>query len=180
VSGEALGSVVRRELNIQGEITEQDYLRAQWLHMKPRKAYRVASYVVLALFAAAYALLLFESVSLGDAWAAATLLGPVAVIPLAGAFLRWLYQRIYRSQPSLQGTHSYQFTEAGFIAVSPHGRGEANWSVFTKWREDTNLFLLYQADNLFHMLPKRWFDPAEGLVEEFRGLLESRSIHRVD
>jgi hypothetical protein len=166
-------------LNVEGEITERDYLRAQWLHMKPRRGYRVAGYVVLALFVVTCGLLLFVSVSLGDASPAVTLLGPVAVILLAGAILRWQYRRIYRRQPSLQGTHSYQFNEAGFVAASPHGRGEANWSVFTKWREDANLFLLYQADNLFHMLPKRWFGPA-GRIEEFRRILESQSIPRVD
>ena len=110
-------------MNVEGEITERDSVRAQWLHMKPRRGYRIAGYVVLALFSVACVLLIVISTSLGDPAPAATLLGPVALILLAGALLRWQFQRIYRRQPSLQGTHSYQFTDAGFLAVSPHGRG---------------------------------------------------------
>ena len=166
-------------MNVEGEITERDYLRAQWLHMKPRRGYRIAGYVVLALFVVACVILIVVSISLGDPAPAATLLGPVAGILFAGVLLRWQFRRIYRRQPSLQGTHSYQFTDAGFLAVSQHGRGEASWSVFTKWREDANLFLLYQADNLFHMLPKRWFGHVTG-IEDFRSLLARQSILRVD
>lgn len=94
--------------------------------------------------------------------------------------LRWRYRQTYRGQPSLQGMHSYCITDAGIATESLHGKGEAGWNAFTKWREDSNLFLLYKADNLFVMLPKRWLEQASVSVDDFRSFVRTRSLPNID
>lgn len=165
-------------MEVRGEFAERDYLRAQWLHMKPRRRFRVVGYLVLALFVLALVLVASRVVSEGDPRPAAPLL--LATVILAGvAYLhRYLWKRHYRRQPSLQGLQIYSFSPEGIDACSPHGSSQVRWDIFTKWREDSHLFLLYQADNLFCMVPKRWLVDAHQMTE-LRTLLAERSGPRV-
>jgi hypothetical protein len=165
-------------MEVRGEFTEHDYLRAQWLHIAPRRGLRVVGYVILALFALALVLTIHRGVSEADPWRLA--LAIAAVVALAGLALwhRYLWGRLYRRQPSLQGLHVYSFSHEGIVASSPHGSGQVSWSAFTKWREDSRMFLIYQADNVFHLVPKRWFAD-EQQISELRALLAKHSGLRV-
>jgi len=167
-------------MEVAGEIVEEDYLRAQWLHVKPRRRYRIAGYVVLALFVLTSIPVVVTSVSLRNSELAFSFFGPVVALVALAALQLHMHRRTYRRQPSLQGTHRYTFNEDRVASQSPLGTGEAEWSVFTKWREDSRIFILYQAENLFHMLPKRWFDGDETKINEFRDLLEAKMLPRVD
>ena len=162
-----------------GELTERDYLQAQWLHLKPRRRYRIAGYGVLALAVFASLSVIVASIAGRDPGMALMFFAPF--LALLGVFLlqRHLFRRAYRSQPSLRGSHRYRFSADGFAAQSEVGQGEIRWDAMTRWREGPTLFLLYQADNLFHVLPKRWFGNG-GAVEEFRTLLGGLSLKRVD
>jgi hypothetical protein len=169
-----------RVFKIVGEITEADYVCSQWLHMKPRRAYRIAGYAVLTLLLIIFAGIIIEGLSSGDFQEILRLLAPVLLTALTFAHLRWRYHQNYRGQPSLQGIHSYFITDSGMATESSHGKSEAGWHSFTKWREDSNLFLLYKADNLFVMLPKRWLDQASISVDDFRSFLRQRALPNVD
>ena len=157
-------------MEIRGELTEKDYLRAQWLHMKPRRGFRAAGYVVLVLFLLALGLAVASAVAGSAHQPLAHVLLPVLVLGGVVVLQRYQWKRIYRRQLSLQGLHTYTFSAEGIVASSAHGNGRMDWTVFIKWREDPNLFLLYQADNLFHMIPKRWLTDDRQLAE-FRALV---------
>jgi hypothetical protein len=50
-------------MEVRGEFAERDYLRAQWLHIKPRRRFRIVGYAVLALFVLALVLVASRVVS---------------------------------------------------------------------------------------------------------------------
>ena len=164
-------------MEVAGEITEQDYLRAHWLHIKPRRRYRIAGYLVLALFGLASIPVISVSVLSSQLELALSFFSPVVALVALAALRRHTHRRAYRGQPSLQGTHRYAFSQNQAVSESPLGKGEADWGLFTKWREDSRIFLLYQADNLSLMLPKRWFAGDEARSRE---LLEAHSVAAVD
>jgi hypothetical protein len=92
---------------------------------------------------------------------------------------QWLaYRRAYRSQRTLSGTHRLVFSESGVRGEFAYGAGETEWGAFIKWRESRDLFIIYQASNLMHIIPKRWFADNHA-VADFRSLLASLPIRRV-
>jgi len=164
---------------IRGELTGADYLSAQWLHMKPRRGYRIAGYVVMGLFGVALLLVTAATIAEGDPHVLLTFCGPVFVLAAVFASKRHQLLRIYRRQIALQGEHRIEFSSSGLRAESSRARGELSWSMFIKYREGEEMFLLYQADNLFHMLPKRWFQ-GSAAIQAFRDLLQGQQIRSVD
>lgn len=100
--------------------------------------------------------------------------GHVVVFPLTFGLQRWLLARSYRRQPSLHGSQVLRFGREGISASSPEARGELDWSIWTSWREDEELFLLYEAAHLFVILPKRWFQGDEERIGAFRRLLQEK------
>src|SRR5262245_45716900 len=168
-----------RGMELRGEITQQDYLRAQWLFMKPRRSFRIAAYILLALYGLLAVLVLATGLAVDEPLHAATfLLSPVAFVPL-WYLRRRLLVRMYRRQPSLGGTHAYSLHPDRIMFTSEHATGEARWSVYTKWREDDHLFLIYQGENIFTLLPKRWLDDVPQ-VADVRRLLSERFGRGID
>jgi len=155
-------------------------MRAQWLHMKPRRKYRIGLFVVVSVVVVALVVGVLGSISSGDFRALFMILFLSILVVAAFARRRSRFCQIYRNQPSLQGRHRYVFSDDKITAESPHGRGEVSWRAFTKWRENEHVLLLYQADNLFHLIPKRWFEDASISVDELRSLLQRHSIQFVD
>jgi hypothetical protein len=158
-------------IEVSGEITEQDYLHAQSFHVKARPLLRLGVTLVLFGCVALIALLVLYGGSRGTTTTVLACVVPLAVLGALVLLGRFSRRRTYRKQRSLQGTHRFVLSDAGLAAESPHGSGEIRWSAFVRWEESPEIFLLYEADNLFHMLPKRWLGGDEARLEELRGLL---------
>ena len=115
-------------MQLRGAISERDYLAAQWLHMKPRRRYRVPALLFGVVMGLGLAAGFFATITRRDggiSWPVACVL---AAVPLWLFLKRWSLQRLYRSQSALQGLHSMQLDDEGVASESEHGSGRTTWS----------------------------------------------------
>lgn len=151
-------------IEASGVISEADYLAAQRLHARPGGAVRWLRWVALALVALSLPLALWQAAQ-GDA------AGLIVLIPFAVAALTMLLshtllvpglaRRHYRQYKVLQQPLVITLDEQGSEWRAANGSSRLAWPDYHQWKEDETLFLLYQADNLFQMLPKRLLGPEE-------------------
>jgi hypothetical protein len=146
-------------MNITGIIEANDYIAAQWVHMRPRKSLRIVLYGLLIIVITVYgiaakdvlwdrnnALLLpFWLLTLGFGY----------FVIFFGWFIPFKTKRVYRQHTSLQKPFTLEITEEWFRAHSEEGETHTQWSELHKWKEGKKIFLIYRADNMFHMIPKR-------------------------
>ena len=161
-------------IDVTGMLLPDDYVRAQYLHLRPRLAFKILG--VLIVFAALWAI--WYSMSKGG------LIGPgwidylffAAIVYLCLSFfvyLPWKTRRTYRQQKSLQRESRMMFDEAGIVVDNELGHATVPWSDYVKWKENDHLFLLYVSDPVFHVLPKRYFSGADE-VEKLRQILQAK------
>ena len=144
-------------IQIRGHILESDYLHAQHLHMRARRALSVMG-IVLIFLGLALSILNVLSWMDGSKSANDAMMLPALIALVLGyiyAYLPWSYRRIYRKQPSLHEPVDIEWGDGGLAYDTEHNKGEIPWRLFTKWREGRRTFLIYSAPNLFHIVPKR-------------------------
>jgi len=158
-------------IEVTGRLLPEDYVRAQYLHIRPRLAYKfLGTLIMLAVFWATWYTLFGDD---DESFVLADLILPVAILYLAlffFAYIPWKTRRTYKQQKSLQREQRMKFDEFGFSAENELGRSTTPWSDFVKWKENDHLFLLYISDPLYHMVPKRLFSDA-GNADRLRQLL---------
>jgi hypothetical protein len=159
-----------RRIEGSGELTERDYVRAMWLHLRPRPLFAVFGVVLLAAFALA---LLHTAVELVRGERLPTeYLVPAAA--MAGAVV-WMYRAwigAIRRHPLFRGTYRLVLTDEGIISeLSERASSECRWDVYTAWREGPDVFVLYSGPQNLQVFPKRWF--GEEGARQVRSLLES-------
>jgi hypothetical protein len=84
----------------------------------------------------------------------------------------WLIRRAFRRDNRLQQPFETVVSDSGIDVSSASSSSQHTWSAFTRFVETKNLFLVYQAENLVNIIPKRAF--LAGEEESFRALLSSR------
>lgn len=99
----------------------------------------------------------------------------IAVVQL---FVRLLYlprrvRRVYSQQRSLQLPFEGVCTESGIESTNANTTSRLPWSHLIRWKEGPTLFVVYQSDLMFNIVPKRCFAQPEQ-VDEFRALLTER------
>jgi MFS family permease len=137
------------------KITFDDYKAAQRLAMRPRQAYRITGYLLFALFFIGLTVTLFIAKS---DWRILFVIG--VVLYLIGFFFLYLpyrWRRLFSQHKLLHEPHQCQFTEDALVSTSDLGNVKIPWGMFSKWKEGRKTFILYQSDNLFHIIPKRIF-----------------------
>jgi hypothetical protein len=154
---------VQQEIEISGKLSAEDYLTANLLHRsRPglRLWFRRAVWILLAI-----EIPLFALATIGDpSWTFITLaLVFAAAFILADrhVFLPRRARRIYDQQRSLQEPFTGHLTTTGMFCQSPSGTLRRDWADHLGWLEGRDMFLLYHSDVAFHILPKRFFDPAD-------------------
>jgi hypothetical protein len=164
-------------IRLAGTIEESDYVRAQWLHMRPGPLFVALGIVIILIFAVASVLAIVEWVGRG-AVASEPPVPPLFMLFFAGcvAFLTWHFRRLYRNYRAIQVPVTIEMTEEGFHGTSAHGETRLGWDMYRRYKESARLFLLYQTGNLFHVLPKRLFSDADD-VDRARDLF-SRKVKR--
>lgn len=160
---------------IKGTYTADDLIAAQRLHLRPRPVLRVVGIVLLALACVA-AVAMFVGPVAADTpsvvkWA---LLASIAYFPILFAVLiPYRARRSFRQRKDLQRETSFAASEDGIHLQGENMQGTKPWSDYLKWKEGKRTFLVYLSDNMFHVVPKRFFDP-ESEVAGFRALLEQK------
>lgn len=165
-------------IELHGEITEEDYLHAQRLRITPRQWYLIVAYILVVLVGVVALTWMLE-----PSWKKRTttivLVVIVSLVSVPRA-VRWRCRQIYRGQPGLRGLHHVKCSESGSEWESAHGSGRTDWSIYVKWRESPRMFILYQSSNLISIIPKHWFGADEQAIDQFRELLNAKSIPCVD
>jgi hypothetical protein len=84
---------------------------------------------------------------------------------------------IWEGAPVLRRPFTLTVSDHGITIAEPLSRDELKWFAFDRVIETQNLFLLYVAEHLFHMVPKRAFaDTAQ--IDEFRATIDNRITRR--
>lgn len=146
------------------KITESDFYSAQRLHLMSA----AGRLTVIAFIAALVGFLLHEHFGVSLAAAVGGVVG----------FCSWLFsyhfiflpircRRIYRQQKALHSETEISWNEETIEFKHEMGNTKMKWSNYAKYREDKNLFLLYQSDVIFNMIPKSSFS-SEEQMREFR------------
>ena len=150
---------------INYEISEQDYLNAQKLAI--RKHPKILTRVILRILpywgffvALAVAWSVFER---GFGWQTSMLLPlAFAVFALSSPLLLKRAQKaVYRKTTSLQGPRTMSADEQGLSFEGPNFSSQLKWPFFLKFAEDDNVFVIYQSNQIFHIIPKRQLYPQQ-------------------
>lgn len=78
----------------------------------------------------------------------------------------------FRRDTRLQDQFEAEISEHGIDVSSSRADSKFDWSAFVRYAETKNLFMVYQAPQVFNVFPKRAFAAEE--VEAFRGLLDQK------
>lgn len=76
-------------------------------------------------------------------------------------YLPYRWKKLYHQQQLLHDRFRCDFTQDAMITEGVFGNSSIPWEMFHKWKEGKKLFLIYQADNLFHVIPKRVLENEE-------------------
>ena len=70
-------------------------------------------------------------------------------------------RRLFRQQAVMRKPLGFAWSDDGMIHRSAAGEGSYAWSDFHRWQDGRSGILIYQTDNLFHILPHRVLDPGQ-------------------
>jgi hypothetical protein len=84
-------------------------------------------------------------------------------------FLPRRIRNLFSQQKELSLLTEVELTADAFQVSNAYGSSERPWSDFVMWKENQNLFTLYQSNVLFNILPKRVLtDPdQERIIQEY-------------
>ncbi|WP_394408140.1 YcxB family protein [Roseateles sp. BYS78W] len=111
----------------------------------------------------------------------AEVFGPLAIAYFPAwywLYLPWKVRRLYAQQRSLHQPFSVEIETAGLQFRTENGSGLLPWGNLYRWRESGKVFVLYQSDLLFSLIPKRCFESGAA-QDEFRTTL-ARQVGPVD
>jgi len=168
--------VANNAITYAGQLTADDYIAANKLHMQKRGWKRVAwmaIWFVLGLGAVLSADIAVQDPSAG--------LPPLLIIlSIVGLqlFLRIIYlprraRHIFSQQRSLQLPFESVVTDTGLESTNANGKTQLPWGHLIRWKEGDTLFVVYQSDLVFNMVPKRCFARPDH-VAEFRAIVTER------
>jgi YcxB-like protein len=98
-------------------------------------------------------------------WAPNVILGvafPFVLTPYAFFISPYLgAKKLLKTNPNLQGTLQYIFSDQGIEASGPHSHGHLDWSAISEARESATQFLLHPHRAVAHVIPKRFLASVE-------------------
>lgn len=150
-------------MRIEGIVREADYIRSQYLHLRPRPVLAALGILILGLLI----------------WALLSV--PGWILPAAVAYLSLVFlvilpyrgRRNYRQYKALSEPTTIELRDEGIFFKRTNGEGLLPWSQIIKWRESKTLVLLYPANNMFHLVPRHFFATPDAFAT-FKEALRSR------
>ncbi|WP_457388844.1 YcxB family protein [Roseateles sp. P5_E1] len=156
---------------MQIQLSSDDYLSAIRAGFKPRPAFAALGILIVVLALAALVFMLGSWWRGEGSWS--DVLGVLAICYFPAwywFYLPWKVRRLYAQQRSLHQPASVEIGEAGLQFRTVNGEGLMPWENVYRWRETKVVFVLYQSDLLFSLIPKRYFDSMEA-QGDFRAML---------
>ena len=162
-------------MNLQIQLTPEDYIQANYLNMRPRPVFKWAGYVILLLAVLVLGISSFQVLSHGgNVLVPAVLAGSLAYLAfLFGFVYPARIRKLFRQQKTLQSPYRMEVTHEWMLTQHETGESKLTWDYFRKWREGGNIFTVYQSDVLMHLFPKRCFASLQELAQ-FRELLREK------
>ena len=158
---------------ISGTFEAKDMQSANWVHLRPRRAYLITGVLLLLLFLWAIWYSFFVSAKADD-WGGWIMLGVLAYFVLSfGVWMPLRSNRSFRQRKDLQRPVSFELTDAGLSVSTPDGHGVKPWSDYHRWKEGRHVFLLYLSDNMYQVFPKRFFTSIDE-IDQFRNLVRQK------
>lgn len=145
-------------MKISGQLLWTDYLKAQFLHMRPGKAIGILRYVIYG-FVALAALAGMVAGGVAESWPffLPILLLFVYIFAYNYVFLPRRVRRLFEQNKELGAPVEHEITPEGLITTNQYGNSNRPWSLFRKWKESKDLLMLYITDFQFILLPRRFF-----------------------
>jgi hypothetical protein len=162
---------------IKGQLTEDDFIGFQRLHAKqPPLRVWIAIAVFVLCMVMMLKVLLFDSPDALSLVYIFTLMVVLAVVlpVLWFVVLPWRWRKVFRQIAELKEPFGMELKEEEIVVTSELSTSRRPWKNFRKWKEDSKMILLYHADNLATMLPKRFFQP-----EEIDFLYRMIQVHKI-
>ena len=156
---------------LTASVTEDNLLKAQWLHARPSGAKAALFLLVLALGG----LYLYDQADITPGILIGGFVG--GVLGFAAyyfVFLKYKCAKIYRQQKNLHTPYQFSWDNDGIYMKSEIAEGKMKWTDFTKRKENKTLFLLYHSDALFNIVPKSAFTNEQQLSEFSSHLVKIR------
>jgi hypothetical protein len=157
-------------MTIHCQITEEDYIRAQYLHVRPRPVFLAAGVLMVVAALTIIVLKLFVYPSTMSQPAPYVLFAVLVYLALRFfVIMPMSAKRIYREQKTLHDPYEVEITEETIRFASRHGGSSAAWRQLHKYKVGKDFILLYPSRETFHMFPRRWFSDEQ--FTEFQGIL---------
>jgi hypothetical protein len=140
-------------VKITGQYQLTDYLAAQHLHARQNLRLGAIMVILVLIFLVELALSALQVLPWSLTVAAAFL---VAIMALYLYVMRPAQlKRLFGQQKELSRPFEMELTDEGYGFSNSYGSARIPWKDYVKWREGKDIFLLYSADNMFTMIPKR-------------------------
>ncbi len=167
-------------MNISGQLTREDYLKAQRLHGRRVWWERLLSYAAILAFWGGYASAMIHRVAeqgLGEIWD--FLWFPILIL---GGELLYYYVLLptkvrnrYEQFLYMFASFEREITPAGLISTDENGQTEDQpWQDFQRWKENRDLLLLYLTDTEFIIIPRRFCSPDQ--MDVMHGYLRENHV----
>lgn len=157
--------IFRETAMISGIVTPEDHFTAQFLH---RREVTRRSYVICgAMVAVGTACFLFGQLIVGWAFVGGGIGCAIGEFATARIFLPRKVRRLHMQQKEFASEVAYKWDAEYLEGRSSTGASKRPWKNYFKLKESESVFLLYQTENIFEMIPKTWFE-SDAQMDEFR------------
>jgi hypothetical protein len=142
---------------LQCKLKPEDYIKAQYLHMRPSPWLKYFGIALLSLWLVFFIALASRSLTTAvDAFIPILFFG-VTYALIIFAIIPWNVRRIFSQQKTLQAEYETVISPETIEATSEYGKTTIRLSDFYKYKIGKDIILLYQSQALFHIFPRRFF-----------------------
>jgi hypothetical protein len=140
-------------MELEFTITEDEYAKANVLFSKPSKKLKL--FYFLMLLSLVGAVFVVNSMQLKITLMGGMIGSVIGFSLFAYVLGPWKARKQYRQYKAIQKPVTVSLLNSGVFFKSNSGQGELEWSHIHKWRQNDDFVLIYQAPNVYHILPKR-------------------------
>jgi hypothetical protein len=150
-------------ITLQGKFKPEDYIKALYLHLRPKPWFK---YIVIALLSLCLVVFVASASSPDSLINAFSIFVPILIFGLFYIFILfvimpWNVRRIFSQQKTLHSEHTTVISPETIESTSEHGSMKMRLSDFHKYKVGKDMILVYQSQVLFHMFPRRFFASEE-------------------
>lgn len=151
-------------ITLQCKLTPEDYIKANYLHMRPSPWLKYLGMAFLSFFLVFLVSSVPSSVSFATAFiilATMFLFYGLFYAFILLAIIPWKVRRIFSQQKTLQAESETVISPEMMETTSENGTARMRLSDFHKYKVGKDMILLYHSQTLFTMLPRRFFASEE-------------------